>query len=98
MEAKSPLTYTSRVAVRHPAPEFTAPAFDKEIKPLKLSAYRGKYVVLFFYPLDCAFVCPTEIINFSEAAAKFRENGAEVIGVSIDSVFSHMEYCKKPRR
>lgn len=98
MEKGSPLTYVPKAVVRHPAPEFEAMAYDKGFKKIKLSDYKGKYVVLFFYPLDFTFVCPTEIINFSEAAAKFRESGAEVIGVSIDSHFTHAEYVKKPRK
>ena len=55
----------------------------------------GKYVVLFFWPLDFTFVCPTEIVQYSDAAKRFREIGAEVIGASIDSHFTHMEYTKK---
>ena len=58
----------------------------------------GKYVVLFFWPLDFTFVCPTEIVQYSDAAKRFREIGAEVIGASIDSHFTHMEYTKKDRK
>jgi alkyl hydroperoxide reductase subunit AhpC len=58
----------------------------------------GKYVVLFFYPLDFTFVCPTEIVQFSDKAKEFREAGCEVIGCSIDSQFTHMEYTKKDRK
>ena len=58
----------------------------------------GKYVVLFFWPLDFTFVCPTEIVQYSDAAKRFREIGAEVIGASIDSQFTHMEYTKKDRK
>uniref|UniRef100_A0A3P8VQ95 thioredoxin-dependent peroxiredoxin n=1 Tax=Cynoglossus semilaevis TaxID=244447 RepID=A0A3P8VQ95_CYNSE len=63
------------------APDFTAKAVmpDGQFKDLKLSDYRGKYVVFFFYPLDFTFVCPTEIIAFSEAAEEFRKIGCEVI-------------------
>ena len=74
------------------APDFTATAvladgtFNEEFK---LSDYRGKYVVLFFYPLDFTFVCPSEIIEFSKKAEEFRSRGAEVIGVTVDSQFSH---------
>ncbi len=74
------------------APNFTATAVlaDGTFKDdFKLSDYRGKYVVLFFYPLDFTFVCPSEIIEFSKKAAAFRSRGAEVIGVSVDSQFSH---------
>ena len=89
---------TQVATVRKPAPQFTAGAYFNGIKTVNLSDYKGKYVVLFFYPLDFTFVCPTEIIQFSDRAKEFREIGAEVIGVSIDSVFSHMEYTKKDRK
>lgn len=65
---------------------------------VKLSDYKGKYVVLFFYPLDFTFVCPTEIIAFSNKAKEFRNIGVEVLACSIDSKFSHMEYSLKPRK
>lgn len=65
---------------------------------MKLSDYKGKYVVLFFYPLDFTFVCPTEIVQFSDRAQEFRAIGCEVIACSIDSQFSHMEYTKKDRK
>jgi peroxiredoxin (alkyl hydroperoxide reductase subunit C) len=74
------------------APDFTATAvmpdnsFNKEFK---LSDYRGKYVVLFFYPLDFTFVCPSEIIAFDKKLEEFKSRGVEVIGVSTDSHFSH---------
>ena len=81
------------------APDFEANAYiyGKGFEKIKLSNYRGKYVVLFFYPLDFSFVCPTEIIQFSEKSEKFREAGFEVLGVSVDSEYAHMEWCKKPR-
>lgn len=74
------------------APDFTATAVmgDNSFKDdFKLSDYRGKYVILFFYPLDFTFVCPSEIIAFDKALAKFQEKNCEVIGVSIDSQFTH---------
>ncbi len=58
----------------------------------------GKYLILFFYPLDWTFVCPTEIIAFSDAAAEFRKLGAEVVGCSIDSKFSHFNWIQTPRK
>ncbi|CAJ0928441.1 unnamed protein product [Ranitomeya imitator] len=58
----------------------------------------GKYVVLFFYPLDFTFVCPTEIIAFSEHAEEFRKIGCEVIGASVDSHFSHLAWTNIPRK
>lgn len=76
------------------APNFIAQAVydNNEIKELDLSSYRGKYVVLFFYPLDFTFVCPSEIIAFDKALESFRMKNTEVIGVSIDSQFSHFAW------
>lgn len=81
------------------APDFTATAVmpDNSFKgDFKLSDYRGKYVVLFFYPLDFTFVCPSEIIAFDRALPQFKERGCEVIGVSIDSQFSHFAWKNTP--
>ena len=77
--------------VTTPAPDFTAQAVmpDNEFEALTLSSYKGKYVVLFFYPLDFTFVCPSEIIAFNKALGEFKARGAEVIGVSVDSHFTH---------
>ena len=84
--------------VQKEAPDFTATAvIDEEFKEVKLSSYRGKYVVLFFYPLDFTFVCPTEIIAFSDRIKDFQSRGAEVLGVSIDSQFSHLAWIQSPR-
>ncbi len=84
--------------VQKEAPGFTATAVvDEEFKTIKLSDYRGKYVVLFFYPLDFTFVCPTEIIAFSDRIQEFRDRGAEVVGASIDSQFSHLAWIQTPR-
>ena len=82
------------------APNFTAQTVfpDNSIKELNLSDYRGKYVVLFFYPLDFTFVCPSEIISFDGALAEFKERGAEVIGVSVDSQYSHFAWKNTPRK
>ncbi|MBN2342729.1 MAG: peroxiredoxin [Deltaproteobacteria bacterium] len=73
------------------APNFTATAVygNNEIKELELASYKGKYVVLFFYPLDFTFVCPSEIIAFDKKLDAFKKKGVEVIGVSVDSQFSH---------
>uniref|UniRef100_A0AAV1TLK7 thioredoxin-dependent peroxiredoxin n=1 Tax=Peronospora matthiolae TaxID=2874970 RepID=A0AAV1TLK7_9STRA len=85
--------------IRHDAPGFTAEAVvDGEFKTVSLSDYKGKYVVLFFYPLDFTFVCPTEIIAFSEKAAEFRKLGCEVLGCSVDSKFSHLAWINTPRK
>jgi len=69
-----------------------------QFKDLKLSDYQGKYLVLFFYPLDFTFVCPTEIIAFSERVQEFRDINAEVVGVSTDSHFSHLAWINTPRK
>ena len=81
------------------APDFAAQAVmpDDSFAELKLSAYRGKYVILFFYPLDFTFVCPSEIIAFDKALAKFEERNAQVIGVSVDSHFTHLAWKNTPR-
>lgn len=82
-----------------PAPEFTAQAVvDGDFQTVKLSQYRGKYVVLFFYPLDFTFVCPTEIIAFSDRAEEFRNINCEVLAASTDSVFSHLAWVNTPRK
>lgn len=81
------------------APDFTATAvFEQEFKTIKLSDYRGKYVVLFFYPLDFTFVCPTEITAFSDRFEEFKELGTEVLGVSVDSEFSHLAWIQTERK
>ncbi len=87
------------VLVTKPAPDFVAQAVmgDGSIKAdFKLSDLRGKYVVLFFWPLDFTFVCPTEIIAHDKRAAKFRERGVELVGVSIDSQFTHAAWRNTP--
>jgi peroxiredoxin 2/4 len=81
------------------APDFTATAVvDQEFKTIKLSDYRGKYVVLFFYPLDFTFVCPTEITAFSDAYSKFQDLNTEILGVSVDSEFSHLAWIQTDRK
>ena len=81
-----------------PAPAFSGMAWTEgTFKKISLADYSGKYVVLFFYPLDFTFVCPTEICAFNDAAKEFKDTNCELIACSIDSHFSHMEYTKKPR-
>ena len=81
------------------APDFTATAvlpdgtFNEEFK---LSDYQGKYVVLFFYPLDFTFVCPSEIIAHDKRVAALKERNTEIIGVSIDSHFTHQAWRNTP--
>ncbi|HAN97077.1 MAG TPA: thioredoxin peroxidase [Planctomycetaceae bacterium] len=87
------------VLVTKEAPDFKAQAVmpDGSFKELKLSDYRGKYVLLFFYPLDFTFVCPTEIISFSDRVQEFADLDVQVVGVSIDSHFSHLAWRNTPR-
>jgi peroxiredoxin (alkyl hydroperoxide reductase subunit C) len=83
------------VLVTQAAPDFTAPAVmpDGTIKEdFKLSDLRGKYVVLFFWPLDFTFVCPTEILAHDHRIAQFKERNVEVVGISIDSQFTHFAW------
>ena len=86
------------VLVGKQAPDFTATAVygNNEIKELKLSQFKGKPVVLFFYPLDFTFVCPSELIAFDHRLAEFQQRGVEVIGVSIDSQFTHLAWKNTP--
>ncbi len=87
------------VLVTKAAPDFAAQAVmpDGSFKEVKLADFRGKYVVLFFYPLDFTFVCPTEIIAFSEAISQFEALDVQVLGVSIDSHFTHLAWRNTPR-
>ncbi|MDY6944020.1 MAG: peroxiredoxin [Pseudomonadota bacterium] len=87
------------VLVTKPAPDFSAPAVmpDGTIKAdFKLSDLKGRYVVLFFWPLDFTFVCPSEIIAHDNRMARFAELGVEVVGVSIDSQFTHHAWRNTP--
>lgn len=81
------------------APDFTATAVvDQEFETIKLSDYRGKYVVLFFYPLDFTFVCPTEITAFSDRYKEFESLSTEILGISVDSEFSHLAWVQTDRK
>jgi peroxiredoxin 2/4 len=81
------------------APDFTATAvYDQAFKTIKLSDYRGKYVVLFFYPLDFTFVCPTEVMAFSDSAHQFKALNTEILGISVDSEFSHLAWIQTDRK
>lgn len=68
-----------------------------EFVKISLADFKGKYVVLVFYPFDFTYVCPTELISFSENVSKFKELGAEVIGISTDSHFTHLAWLKQKR-
>jgi peroxiredoxin 2/4 len=81
------------------APDFTATAvYDQEFMEVKLSNYRSQYVVVFFYPLDFTFVCPTEITAFSDRYTEFKSLNTEVLGISIDSEFSHLAWIQTDRK
>jgi len=89
----------SKVCIGKPAPEFETMAVkDGEFKSVKLADYKGKYVVLFFWPRDFTFVCPTEIIAFSDRVEEFRKANCEVLGVSTDSHFTHFAWIQQPRK
>jgi peroxiredoxin (alkyl hydroperoxide reductase subunit C) len=80
------------------APDFAAQAVmpDDSFTELKLSSYKGKYVLLFFYPLDFTFVCPSEILAFNAQLPRFKEKNCEVIGVSVDSQYTHFAWRQVP--
>ena len=86
------------VLVGKQAPVFKAQAVmpDGSFAPLSLEAYRGRTVVLFFYPLDFTFVCPSEILAFHNQAAAFAERDTDVIGISVDSHFTHRAWRNTP--
>jgi alkyl hydroperoxide reductase subunit AhpC len=89
----------SQLALTKPAPAFKATALvNGEFKTISLADYAGKYVVLFFYPSDFTFVCPTEIIAFSDHAEEFRKIGCEVIGCSTDTHFAHLAWTQITRK
>ena len=92
------MTSSEVLKVGQKAPDFKATAvIDQEFKEITLSQFKGKYVVLFFYPLDFTFVCPTEITAFSDRYSDFSSKNTEVLGVSVDSQFSHLAWIQTPR-
>nr|XP_009938197.1 PREDICTED: peroxiredoxin-4 [Opisthocomus hoazin] len=87
------------VEVSKPAPYWEGTAvINGEFKELKLTDYEGKYLVFFFYPLDFTFVCPTEIIAFSDRIEEFRAINTEVVACSVDSKFTHLAWINTPRK
>ncbi len=87
------------VLVSRHCPDFKATAVmgDNTInEDFKLSSYHGKYITLFFYPLDFTFVCPSEILAFDHRLEQFREKNCEVIGVSVDSPYTHLAWKNTP--
>jgi peroxiredoxin (alkyl hydroperoxide reductase subunit C) len=92
------LINNSCLQVGQPAPDFTATAvYDQEFKQIRLADYLGRYVVLFFYPLDFTFVCPTEITAFSDIHSSFSDINTEVLGVSVDSEYAHLAWLQTDR-
>lgn len=93
-------TSAERAQVGQPAPDFDMAStknIDKLNENIKLSDYSGKWLVLLFYPLDFTFVCPTELTTFSDRYDDFEGIGADVLGVSTDSVFSHRAWLQTSR-
>ncbi len=90
----------SSTLVTKVAPDFKAQAVmpDDSFRELTLSEFRGRYVLLFFYPLDFTFVCPSEIIAFDKALVEFTLRNTEVIGVSVDSHFTHLAWRQTPQQ
>ena len=80
--------------VTQKAPDFVATAVmaDNSFKEVRLSDYRGRYAVLFFYPLDFTFVCPSEILAFNRKVEEFNKKDCQLIGVSVDSHFTHLAW------
>ncbi|CAI5444368.1 unnamed protein product [Caenorhabditis angaria] len=97
-------TSTLAMALRPLGPKNQVPEFkgtavvDGDFKVIQQSDYKGKWLLLFFYPLDFTFVCPTEIIAFGDRAKEFRALGAEVVACSCDSHFSHLAWINTPRK
>ncbi len=87
------------VLVGKSAPDFTATAVkeDRILEDFKLSDLKGKYIVLFFYPLDFTFVCPTEIHAFNDRLDEFKARNVEIIAISIDSHYSHLAWLRTPK-
>ncbi|KAF8307703.1 peroxiredoxin [Clavulina sp. PMI_390] len=89
----------SKAFVQRPAPAFTAQVVEEGLfKDISLEQYKGKWVVLFFYPMDFTFVCPTEILGFDKALPKFRAIDTEVFAISTDSVYAHLAWSNLSRK
>lgn len=87
------------VMVGDAAPDFVSTAYqDGEFRQIKMGDFRGKWVILFFYPADFTFVCPTELEGFSEDFETFRSKEAEIISVSTDTEYTHMAWTKADKR
>ncbi|CAF1475078.1 unnamed protein product [Rotaria sp. Silwood1] len=88
----------SKAQISKPAPTFEGLAvINGEFKEISLNDFKDKYLVLLFYPLDFTFVCPTEIIAFSDRIQEFRNINTEVVAISVDSQFTHLAWINTPR-
>src|SRR5258706_11739778 len=84
------------VRIGEKAPEFNVKGIAQDrVADYSLESFLGKWLVLFFYPADFTFICPTEVIGFSQLANEFRAEGAEILGVSVDSIDSHAKWAKE---
>jgi len=84
------------LSIGNKAPDFSVKGiFQGRVADYSIQDYRGKWLVLFFYPADFTFICPTEVTGFSKSAESFRAEGAEILGVSVDSVESHLKWVKE---
>ena len=84
------------VAVGKDAPDFALKGIYRgRVEDYALKSYRRKWLVIFFYPADFTFICPTEVVGFSKTAGDFRSEGAEILGVSVDSLETHREWIKE---
>lgn len=86
------------ICVGKKAPDFSCEAvINKQIKKVSLADFDGKYKVIFFYPLDFTFVCPTELHSFNSLLPEFQARNVQVLGVSVDSVYSHLAWLNTPK-
>ena len=92
-------TISASLLPRQQAPDFSKvnAVVNNDFKKISLSEYAGKYVVLLFYPFDFTYVCPTELISFSDNMSKFRELDTAVLGISTDSHFTHLAWTRTAR-
>ncbi|XP_037031419.1 peroxiredoxin 1-like isoform X2 [Bradysia coprophila] len=95
----SPSRYSGALQIQKPAPFFEGIAvFKKEFIKININDYKGRYLILFFYPLDFTFVCPTELIAFSERMEEFRKLDCAVVGCSTDSQYAHLAWTNVDRK
>ncbi|KAH3727027.1 peroxiredoxin-like [Dreissena polymorpha] len=91
--------HMSQAIISKPAPDWNGTAVvDGKFKDIKLADYKGKYLVLLFYPLDFTFICPTEVIAFNERLEEFMKINTEVVACSVDSPHTHLAWINTPRK